>query len=304
MPDRYFSLDEYFNVVECSTCGLGFVNPRPTREEIANYYPKQFYDYFEGEQDLHKRRYEVEASYLEGITCRAGDKLLLDIGCANGAFPRFMHDLGWQVEGVEVSTTSRPIRDFLVFSVEFDKIPVYEPRYDAITAWAVLEHVHDPMAYFHKASLVLKPGGYFVFLVTNFRSISSRSLFREDVPRHLYFFTEDTIQQYLLKNQFKLVKIDYSSRVYAMHPLNWWRYYLKKYIKNRELVWKDIPLPREQFLAKYSLANNLFSNGYYLVKNPLAVIDRRLLAPLFGKYQQLVKSYGITTYLAVKEPIY
>src|SRR3546814_5417313 len=62
--------------------------------------------------------------------------------------------------------------------------------YDVITAWAVLEHVHDPMSYFMKAASTIQSGGYFVFLVTNFDSISSRSLFREDVPRHLYFFSK------------------------------------------------------------------------------------------------------------------
>lgn len=245
----------------------------------------------------------MEASYFDALTRRIGDKLLLDVGCANGAFPRYMRNLGWQVEGVEILTTSQPIYDFPVYTQEFDQIPVIESYYDAITAWAVFDDVHDPMAYFRKVSQILTPGGYFVFLVTNFQSISSRSLFREDVPRHLYFFTEATIRRYLSKYKFRLLKEDYSSKVYPMHPLNWWRYYLYKYIKKRELTWEDIPLPREQFLVKHGLANNLFSNVYYLVKNPLAVLDRRLLAPLFGKYQQLVKSYGITTYLAIKESI-
>jgi 2-polyprenyl-3-methyl-5-hydroxy-6-metoxy-1,4-benzoquinol methylase len=62
-----------------------------------------------------------------------------------------MRRLGWKVEGVEVSSNAKLITDFKVYRQEFKDIPISEPRYDVITAWAVLEHVHDPMAYFKKA---------------------------------------------------------------------------------------------------------------------------------------------------------
>ena len=34
MPDRKFFREEFFTVVECGECGLGFVNPRPTYAEM------------------------------------------------------------------------------------------------------------------------------------------------------------------------------------------------------------------------------------------------------------------------------
>jgi 2-polyprenyl-3-methyl-5-hydroxy-6-metoxy-1,4-benzoquinol methylase len=90
---------------------------------------------------------------------------------------------GWRVEGVEVAESSQPISDFRVYAQEFHKIRVDQPTYDAVTAWAVLEHVHDPMAYFRKASQVLRKDGLFVFNAPNFASVSSRYLFCEDFPR-------------------------------------------------------------------------------------------------------------------------
>jgi 2-polyprenyl-3-methyl-5-hydroxy-6-metoxy-1,4-benzoquinol methylase len=69
----------------------------------------------------------------------------------------------WDVEGVEISQSPERITDFRVYGQEFQDIPVNEPVYDAVTAWAVLEHVHDPMPYFRKASEVVKKGGLFVF---------------------------------------------------------------------------------------------------------------------------------------------
>jgi SAM-dependent methyltransferase len=296
MPDARYSEDEWFHVVECTRCGLGFVNPRPTRSEMSRYYPSRFYEYFDAERHDHHSRYAAEAKFLLDVA--SGNPLLLDLGCANGDFPRFMQGIGWGVEGVEVSSHSKPITDFKVYQEEFHKIPVEKPRYDAITAWAVLEHVHDPMAYFKKAGRVLKKEGMFIFLVTNFKSLSSRCLYLEDVPRHLYFFTEETVKKYLKEAGFVLIRKDCSNRVYSMHPVNWLRYFVYRFSKKREMEWRDI-----QFAAEYQTDK---SRGewdrwtkrlIFFGSHPLYAIDR-LLMPLYERYQILAGKYGIVTYIA------
>ncbi len=296
MPDARYFVDEWFNVVECTNCGLGFVNPRPTSSEMSRYYPTPFYDYFDHERDYHMHRYAAEAKFLPNIASD-NHKLLLDLGCANGDFPRFMQQLGWGVEGVEVSPNSKPIFDFKVYKEEFKEIPIYEPNYDAITAWAVLEHVHDPMSYFKKAAQVLKPGGIFIFLVTNFKSLSSRCLFLEDVPRHLYFFTEGTVRKYLGVYGFDLIKGDYSDKIYSMHPVNFLRYYFYRYIYKRRLRWIDTQFTRPRFFEKDSLKNCWMKNLKYIISSPLYVVDR-LLMPIYERYQIISKTYGIVTYVA------
>jgi SAM-dependent methyltransferase len=300
MPDRLYFNDEWFNVVECKDCGLGFVNPRPAYSEIFRYYPPSFYENFDKERNYHERRYKAQSKFLSDITKGQEKKILLDVGCANGDFPRYMQNIGWEVEGVEVSPNSKPISDFKVYNQEFTDIPIHEAYYDAITAWAVLEHVHNPMSYFRKAAEVLKPGGFFVFLVTNFESISSKNLFREDLPRHLYFFTEKTVKEYLEKSGFELIRSDYSDKIYSMRPVNWLRYYVYRYLKKHNLKWEDIPLTRIEYFNKNKLNKNLWSNLQYAVsQNPFTLVDIMLM-PLFEKYQMLSKSYGIVTYIATK----
>jgi SAM-dependent methyltransferase len=296
MPDARYFVEEWFTVVECTNCGLGFVNPRPTKSEISRYYPSSFYDYFDHERDYHFRRYAAEAKFLPKIGSD-NHRLLLDLGCANGDFPRFMQKLGWKVEGVEVSETSRRISDFKVYRQEFKDIALNEPHYDAITAWAVLEHVHDPMSYFKKAFQVLKPGGVFVFLVTNFKSLSSRCLFLEDVPRHLYFFTDRTLRKYLAVSGFDLIRRDYSNKVYSMHPVNFLRYYFYRYIYRRRLEWNDTQFTRLHFFEGGNFRNCWMKNVKYLISSPLYVFDR-LLMPIYERYQIVSKAYGITTYVA------
>jgi SAM-dependent methyltransferase len=168
-----------------------------------------------------------------------------------------------------------------------------------VTAWAVLEHVHDPMAYFKKASVLLKSGGIFVFLVTNFESISSRYLFLEDVPRHLYFFTEKIVKKYLEVSGFDLIKKDYSDKVFSMRPVNWLRHYLYRYGKKQMLQWKDVRFTRGNIIGGVEVQQPLRERLKFLALNPLFIMDRMLL-PIYEKYQMISKKYGIVTYVGKK----
>jgi SAM-dependent methyltransferase len=297
MPDVHFHRDEWFDVVECVSCGLGFVNPRPTFAEMAKYYPPTFYDYFDRDLAWHLNRYSEEARFLARIN--SVGRTLLDVGCANGDFPRFMRERGWQVEGVEISANAKLISDFNVYRQDFSTLPFNEPRYDAITAWAVLEHVHDPMAYFVKAAQLLRPGGLFVFLVTNFESLSSKRLFREDPPRHLYYFTKATVRQYLERAGLLLVSAEFSDKIYQMRPVSWMRYYLYRYLLRRSLTWQDIPDNRAEFFERHQIPDNLASNLKYAMTHPLTLIDR-ILMPVYERIQLASGRYGVATYVSCK----
>ncbi len=301
-PDALFFPDRWFTVVACEGCGLGFVNPRPTRSEMAEYYPAAFFGAFE--HPAHESRYAVEASFLPPIAPGATPRLL-DIGCANGDFPRYMRSRGWTVEGVEVSGNAAGIHDFPVYRTEFPEVPVEDATYDAITAWAVLEHTHDPRAYFAAAARLLKPGGRFVFLVTNFTSLSSRALFREDLPRHLYFFTPQTLERYLAESGLRCLSVKSNGAIFAMVPANILYYAVCRYLLRRPLRWEDLPEPRHQYLKRLSgtggflIQGSLAFNIRYALSHPLAVLDR-VAAKLFERWQLLTDRYGILVCVAEK----
>ncbi len=296
MPDILFNPQEWFSVVECKSCGLGFTNPRPTRAEMGRYYPPAFYQYFETNQAFHAQRYAVEGGYLDDVP--GPERRLLDVGCANGDFPRYMAKQGWQVAGVEVSEAARPIEDFQVFRCALTEVPLNEPTFDAITAWAVIEHVHDPLAYFQKASGLLKPGGRFVFLVTNFESWASRNLFREDLPRHLYFFSEQTVRRYMQRVGLELTKVDYSNEIYAIRCVNWLRYLWYRLALKRPLQWLDLPERPQAFFERLGRAD-LRAKLQYVLQHPLAVIDRSLL-PLFELLMPERIAMGAVVFVATK----
>jgi len=298
MPDRQGYQAEIFTVVECNECGLGFVNPRPRFEEMWKCYPKEYYEEgFAQNRAYHLRRYAREARYLRPIETRPGPKSLLDVGCANGDFPRFMKARGWHVEGVEVSTSSQPITDFMVYPQQLPEIPVNRPAYDAVTAWAVLEHVHDPMAYFRKAAEVTKAGGLFVFQVPNFDSLASRRLFLEDVPRHLYFFSERTVRRYLETTGFVLERAHFGRGLFPLPSCNWLHCYVRTKVRRKPFTYADIPMGRPEFLKCHNLEPGLLSTLRFAIARPLTALDRALL-PFLSWIQILRKTYGSSTYVA------
>ncbi len=296
MPDPLQPSGQWFSVVRCESCGLGFVNPRPPFSEMHRFYRPEYYQSF-AEQRAHlMHRYRAQAALVERFSPERRGKLL-DVGCANGDFPRFMAARGWQVEGVEVSPAAHPISDFPVYHVEFPHIPAGR-RYDAVTAWAVLEHVHDPLSYFRKAAAILKPGGIFVFLVTNFDSISSASLFREDVPRHLYFFTQGTTREYLRLSGLELAHGDCSDRYFSMVAHNWLRFLLLRR-RGQPFTYDDAQFCRTRFLESRGEAITWKNSLRFFCRNPEIIADR-LLRRLFEKAQMWRGTYGILTFVARK----
>jgi SAM-dependent methyltransferase len=301
MPDRRYFREEFFTVVECDQCGLGFVNPRPTIAEMQRYYPAEYYRKPPtGSHDRYlRRRFTTQASFLKEMESGSGHTKLLDVGCANGDFPRFMAARGWEVEGVEISESSERITDFRVHTQEFQDIPVQEPTYDAVTAWAVLEHVHDPMAYFRKAAAVVKKGGLFVFLVPNYVSVASRYLFCEDIPRHLYFFTRETARQYLEEAGFRLEKEDNGRGIYKLAPNNWLAFMLRTRLLGKKYSYEDVPMTSKEFRQVNQLNNGMVTALKYAAYSPASVIDR-MLWPVIETVQILRKTYGVSTYVGRK----
>lgn len=305
-PDTRFFPDEVFTVVECNHCGLGFLNPRPTLPEMAKYYPPDYYEQqqlppqpFDELPAFRKRRVQGKVRFLKGLESRSGEKKLLDVGCGNGDFVRFMLRRGWQVEAVEISEHAARVTEFHVYREEFHHIPVNAPTYDAITLWAVLEHVHDPMAYFRKAVQVLKPDGRLVFLVHNFHSMASRYLFGEDIPRHLYFYTRETVAQYLQKNGLVLESEDNSRSIYKMAPAHWLSYLIQTRLRGKPFTFADAPLSSREFRRVHGLSKGVGTSLKYLAYSPVSVVER-ILFPAVEAMQILRKTYGVSTYVARK----
>jgi SAM-dependent methyltransferase len=221
MRDRLLGLEGEFNMVRCNRCGLHYLNPQPTRSELARYYPEE-YDPFQAQASPAARggpalqRWSVE--YGLAKRCRAIARYkdggrLLEIGCANGLFLDAMRRRGgWQLEGVEVSAPAagyaREELGLDVFCGSLQDAEFPAGRFDAVVMWDVLEHVHQPRETLVEIRRVLKPDGVFVFRLP-LLDAWERRLFGPywagwDAPRHLTLFSRETLALMLDKAGFRI----------------------------------------------------------------------------------------------------
>jgi len=199
--------DTEWDVVQCRRCGLGYLNPRPTAAQISIYYPDGYF----ADRSRMTERYLRQAAYVGGRPGR-----LLDVGTAGGFFGADMRERGWEVTGIERSVAAgNPHRLAILrqdFPAECDLPPEH---FDVITAWAVFEHLHDPAAAFAACARLLKPGGTLIVQVPNLDSVHARWARLEDVPRHLYFFTEGTLRHYAAQVGLELERVVHTTDLFG-----------------------------------------------------------------------------------------
>jgi 2-polyprenyl-3-methyl-5-hydroxy-6-metoxy-1,4-benzoquinol methylase len=208
--DEFWMIGEKFYIVQCRKCNLAFLNPRPSQEEITNYYPD---DYYVDAKEWNIQRTNVKElqNRLDYVAKHYGPKSpgkLLDIGIFNGAFVSFSLSAGWDAYGLDPSPKAISLARQIVpherlFHGYAESPPFPPSTFDAVSMWEVLEHTMDPLDVLKTVSNMVSPQGLIVMSVPNFTSLESR-LFGKywsglDVPRHLYHFTPATLDK-MLKN--------------------------------------------------------------------------------------------------------
>lgn len=215
----YTVTGERFSIVNCKKCGFKFTNPRPGASEIGRYYESE--DYISHSDTkagiinkiyhvVKKRAIQQKIRLIERLNPPTKD--ILDIGCGTGAFLKGIKDAGWNATGVEPSEKARDYCSEMHKLTAFDEsfLKKTKENYSVITMWHVLEHVHDLNGRIAEINQLLRPGGYAIIAVPNYKSADATKYGQYwaayDVPRHLYHFSADTIKSLFKKHELRFVK--------------------------------------------------------------------------------------------------
>ena len=147
-----------------------------------------------------------------------------------------------------------------------------ESGFDAITLWAVLEHVSEPRNFLEQAARLLKPGGICFVLVPNWNSLARRLLkhrYRYILGQHLNYFTPATLRK-LAEPKFEVIATNFThfNPLVMMEDLTAWRErsgaerveLLRKTNRMKEQRGSPLKLvyrAAEKGLSKLRLADNL-----------------------------------------------
>ena len=205
------SLRTHGQIVRCLQCGLTFLKPTLSEEQLIYEYSKI-----------------VDPPYLKNIKAREltslynfmqvkqymdSGKTLLDIGSYCGAFLKVATQNKLHVVGVEPSPwavkTSLDIIDADVIQGTLNDIPKNSSKFDIITMWDVLEHFSDPVKELKQINKQLKSDGVLIFstlMIDNwFPKITGKN-WPWYMDMHLFYFTESTLAAMLGQAGFNIIE--------------------------------------------------------------------------------------------------
>lgn len=254
------SKSELFTVVMCNNCKLVQVNPQPSFQEVLKYYSNDYFSkrsdrgydnyYSEKVKSEIERVFKLNLADLDFFSWEADlvdTKSTIDIGCAAGYFVNFMKSRGWNASGIEIAEGPASFgkeklglniyqEDFLKWDVEISQ------KFDLITLWASIEHLHQPRETLEKIHKHLKPNGRMILstcrygLQAKVKGLNWRYL---NVPEHLYYYSLSNLIELCNTIGFNKVKhITYGSGMTNKKDANL-IFKISKFFMDKIVKWTD-----------------------------------------------------------------
>ncbi|AOP33269.1 hypothetical protein A0128_05045 [Leptospira tipperaryensis] len=202
--------NEVFQIVQCKRCALVQVSPQPSPEEVASYYSEEYFlkrsdrgydNYFsDGVRSEISRVFGLNLKDLDFATWEktlSSSKRCLDVGCAAGYFVDYMQQRQWDSYGMDIAEAPvKFAREKLGLKVEQKDFLEWKEdaseKFDLITLWASIEHLHKPKETLEKIYTLLKPGGRIILSTCRWGilgKIQGPSWRYLNVPEHLYYYS-------------------------------------------------------------------------------------------------------------------
>jgi len=195
--------------------------PQPKIENLASYYKSETYiSHTDANKSLFDKVYQLvkkhtikqKIKWIESFELE--EKTILDIGCGTGDFLEACKNSSWKVTGIEPNEAARNLSIKKVNqNVEADIKTLLDEKkqmFDVITMWHVLEHVTNLKEYTAQLKKLLKPKGILVIAVPNYKSYDAKHYGKfwaaYDVPRHLWHFSQKSIEVLFSKLSLELIK--------------------------------------------------------------------------------------------------
>lgn len=245
VTDYEYGLPGQWDIVECSRCGLKRLDPMPTYKETLDFYPENYVQYH---PRLNMSR--IVAPLYRHFVVRQGRQMfdlvgpeakIIDIGCGCGEFIGILKEEfpGWDIVGVEpnpqAAQTGRDMWGLDIRTGSLDELDLPRDHFDLVIFTHVVEHVTEPLKALTAIRDLLKPGGWLFGETDNLECLDAKVLKRHwgllHVPRHLYFFTPDTVDQMLRAAGFDQVQLQQT-----YNPGGWavgWQFLLEEKLFNR-----------------------------------------------------------------------
>lgn len=140
-----------------------------------------------------------------------GNRRALDLGCGVGAALHLASKAGWTPHGQDISENAlrvaREVFGCVTFSESIDQLAARGEKFELVTAFHLIEHLPQPLAYLKTVRQLMAEGGYFGVVVPNYNSYAMRCTQCPEwlPPFHLNFFTLRSLQSTLARAGFRII---------------------------------------------------------------------------------------------------
>ena len=155
-----------WNGRQCMRCGLIYVSPRPSPDEIVNLYAHDSAHTDSAvlaRNELHRRLCARHSLRILKKYLPAGD--LLEIGAGGGFFLNEARRAGFNVKGIELNPLQAQtiVQNGIPCETRPVTLAFTGKQFDVIYHCDVTSHFFDPIAEFKAMAARLKPGGLLMF---------------------------------------------------------------------------------------------------------------------------------------------
>ena len=214
-----------YNIYRCDDCNLLFVHPQPSPDELLRIYDDSYFK--RGNKYLTMSETESRSRNLDNDKQKIGiikkykqGGVLLDVGCARGEFLYLARQEGFDVAGVEISTSCTDyVKNKLgidVYSGDLLSAQLPSSTYDVVTLWDVIEHLRNPLETLNETYRIMRPGGILCFSTGDVDSFYARIMGRFwhllTPPQHLFYFTPKSIRKMLYRCGFAVNQIAHTGK--------------------------------------------------------------------------------------------
>ncbi|MFN0019199.1 MAG: class I SAM-dependent methyltransferase [Pirellulaceae bacterium] len=228
---EYRTSPDEFLAVRCRTCGLVYLNPRPSDEEAGRIYPSDYHAFAFKPAEfgvVYRVRRWLEARRLLRW-CRglpAGARIL-DVGCGDGFHLRLLREYGkqsWKLEGIDVDSravAAAQSQELTIHQGALEGVDLAPESYDLVLLIMTIEHLSHPAETLRSVARLLAPGGRVVIVTDNtgspdFALFGGRHWGGYHFPRHTYLFNRATLRRLAATAGMEVELVST-----AVSPVNW-----------------------------------------------------------------------------------
>lgn len=213
----------------CETCATAQLSPIPTEDEVQEFYdryhssPEQGGSYAAFESRMQAdfpTKVRLVRRFAASGTADARIQLL-DVGCGKGYFLNQAGLDGLEGTGIDLSRSAVKFAretlhvDARAGRIEKDAPPEWQGAFDAVTFWASIEHLRDPLSVLQAIWRCLKPGGI-LLCDTGLGAAPWEGRLAGysqwyDAPEHIFVFSRTGLLTLLSRAGFDVVHADDNS---------------------------------------------------------------------------------------------